>query len=68
MKALGDYLHGKGLKFGIYQVPVDKTCAQYASRGDHHPGQFLLRALLGRAAEQHHERHPAGHLGLRHRR
>jgi alpha-galactosidase len=31
MKALGDYLHGKKLKFGIYQVPVDKTCAQYFS-------------------------------------
>ena len=29
MKALGDYLHGKGLKFGLYEVPVDKTCAQY---------------------------------------
>ena len=29
MRALGDYIHGKGLKFGIYQVPVDKTCAQY---------------------------------------
>ncbi|GGM81909.1 alpha-galactosidase [Dactylosporangium sucinum] len=29
MQALGDYLHGKGLKFGLYQVPVDKTCAQY---------------------------------------
>ncbi len=29
MKALGDYIHSKGLKFGIYQVPVDKTCAQY---------------------------------------
>jgi len=29
MKALGDYLHNKGLKFGIYEVPVDKTCAQY---------------------------------------
>ncbi|MET8140483.1 ricin-type beta-trefoil lectin domain protein [Sphaerisporangium sp. NPDC005288] len=29
MKALGDYLHGKGLKFGIYQAPLDKTCAQY---------------------------------------
>jgi alpha-galactosidase len=29
MKALGDYLHNKGLKFGLYQVPVDKTCAQY---------------------------------------
>ncbi|MFC7759995.1 glycoside hydrolase family 27 protein [Catellatospora bangladeshensis] len=29
MKALGDYLHARGLKFGLYQVPVDKTCAQY---------------------------------------
>ncbi|SDH48441.1 alpha-galactosidase [Lentzea fradiae] len=29
MKALGDYLHGKGLKFGLYQVPAAKTCAQY---------------------------------------
>jgi alpha-galactosidase len=29
MKALGDYIHGKGLKFGIYQAPLNKTCAQY---------------------------------------
>ncbi|WP_309114214.1 cellulose binding domain-containing protein [Saccharothrix sp.] len=29
MKALGDYIHSKGLKFGIYQAPLDKTCAQY---------------------------------------
>jgi alpha-galactosidase len=29
MKALGDYIHGKGLKFGIYGAPLDKTCAQY---------------------------------------
>lgn len=29
MKALGDHLHGKGLKFGIYQGPLDRTCAQY---------------------------------------
>ncbi|MFM9607452.1 alpha-galactosidase [Streptomyces sp. V2] len=28
MKALGDYIHGKGLKFGIYQVPGTRTCAQ----------------------------------------
>ncbi|MBF4461762.1 MULTISPECIES: ricin-type beta-trefoil lectin domain protein [unclassified Rathayibacter] len=28
MKALGDYIHSKGLKFGIYQAPRDKTCAQ----------------------------------------
>jgi alpha-galactosidase len=29
MRALGDYIHGKGLKFGIYQAPLDRTCAQY---------------------------------------
>ncbi len=29
MRALGDYLHARGLKFGLYQVPSDKTCAQY---------------------------------------
>ncbi|MFG2819999.1 alpha-galactosidase [Kitasatospora sp. NPDC048365] len=28
MKDLGDYLHAKGLKFGIYEVPTDLTCAQ----------------------------------------
>jgi alpha-galactosidase len=29
MRALGDYLHSRGLLFGIYQVPVAETCAQY---------------------------------------
>nr|WP_229807003.1 ricin-type beta-trefoil lectin domain protein [Actinoplanes lobatus] len=29
MKALGDHLHNRGLKFGIYQAPLDRTCAQY---------------------------------------
>jgi alpha-galactosidase len=29
MKALGDYLHSKGLKFGIYSSPGPKTCGQY---------------------------------------
>ncbi|MEU7933526.1 glycoside hydrolase family 27 protein [Micromonospora echinofusca] len=29
MKALGDYLHSRGLLFGIYQAPLDQTCAQY---------------------------------------
>ncbi|GAA2378677.1 glycoside hydrolase family 27 protein [Dactylosporangium salmoneum] len=29
MQSLGDYLHGLGLKFGLYEVPLDKTCAQY---------------------------------------
>src|SRR5580765_738752 len=26
MKALGDYVHSKGLKFGIYSSPGPKTC------------------------------------------
>ncbi|HOZ46004.1 MAG TPA: NPCBM/NEW2 domain-containing protein [Candidatus Hydrogenedentes bacterium] len=29
MKALGDYLHEKGLKFGVYTSPGPKTCAGY---------------------------------------
>ncbi|GIF41782.1 alpha-galactosidase [Actinoplanes xinjiangensis] len=29
MKALGDYIHARGLKFGIYQAPREETCAQY---------------------------------------
>ena len=29
MKALADYIHGKGLKFGIYSSPGLKTCAGY---------------------------------------
>ncbi|MER8002354.1 ricin-type beta-trefoil lectin domain protein [Streptomyces sp. NPDC095613] len=28
MRALGDYIHSRGLKFGIYQVPTERTCAQ----------------------------------------
>jgi alpha-galactosidase len=35
MKALGDYVHGKGLKFGLYQVPNERTCAQTSGA---HPG------------------------------
>lgn len=34
MKALGDYIHSKGLKFGIYNCAGNKTCAGYpGSRG-----------------------------------
>jgi alpha-galactosidase len=33
MKALADYVHGKGLKIGIYSSPGPKTCAGY-------PGSF----------------------------
>ncbi|MFC9330993.1 glycoside hydrolase family 27 protein, partial [Kitasatospora sp. NPDC057015] len=33
MKALGDYIHGKGLKFGIYESPTQGTC-------QHRPGSY----------------------------
>lgn len=29
MKGLGDWLHGNGLKFGIYSSPGDRTCGGY---------------------------------------
>ena len=29
MKALSDYIHGKGLKVGIYSSPGPKTCGGY---------------------------------------
>lgn len=29
MKAMSDYIHGKGLKFGIYSSPGPKTCGGY---------------------------------------
>lgn len=35
MRALGDYLHERGLKFGLYEVPTEETCAQ---RGGAYPG------------------------------
>ena len=35
MKALGDWLHGEGLKFGIYSSPGDLTCGGYLGSIDH---------------------------------
>jgi alpha-galactosidase len=35
MKALSDYIHGKGLKFGIYSSPGPKTCAGYEATYAH---------------------------------
>ncbi|WP_461033054.1 glycoside hydrolase family 27 protein [Streptomyces mayteni] len=28
MRALGDYIHSRGLEFGIYMSPTERTCAQ----------------------------------------
>jgi alpha-galactosidase len=35
MKALADYIHSKGLKFGIYSSPGPKTCAKYEGSYGH---------------------------------
>ncbi len=35
MKGLGDWLHGNGLKFGIYSSPGDRTCGNYLGSIDH---------------------------------
>jgi alpha-galactosidase len=35
MKALGDYIHSKGLKFGIYSSPGPKTCAKHEGSYGH---------------------------------
>lgn len=35
MKALADYVHAKGLKFGIYSSPGPKTCAGYEGSWGH---------------------------------
>ena len=35
MKALGDYIHSKGLKFGIYSSPGPKTCGGYTGSYQH---------------------------------
>jgi alpha-galactosidase len=35
MKALGDYIHSKGLRFGIYSSPGPKTCGGYTASYQH---------------------------------
>ena len=35
MKALGDYIHSRGFKFGIYSSPGPKTCGGYAGSYGH---------------------------------
>lgn len=35
MKALGDYVHSKGLRFGIYSSPGPLTCAKYEASYQH---------------------------------
>jgi len=47
MKALADYIHSKGLKFGIYSDPGNKTCAGYTGSRGHEYQDALTYAKWG---------------------
>ena len=47
MKALGDYIHGKGLKFGIYSSPGPKTCGGYEGSLGHEQQDAQMYASWG---------------------
>ena len=47
MKALGDYLHSKGLKFGLYSSPGPRTCAGYAGSLGHETQDAQTYAAWG---------------------
>lgn len=47
MKALADYVHSKGLKFGIYSSPGEKTCGGYAGSFGHEAQDARLFASWG---------------------
>ena len=47
MKALADYVHGKGLKFGIYSSPGPKTCAGFEGSYQHEEQDAQTYAAWG---------------------
>jgi len=47
MKALGDYIHSKGLKFGIYSDAGEKTCAGRPGSMGHEYQDALIYAKWG---------------------
>lgn len=47
MKALADYVHSKGLKFGIYSSPGEKTCGGYTGSFGHEAQDARLFANWG---------------------
>ena len=47
MKALGDYIHGKGLKFGIYSSPGPTTCQGLEASFQHEEQDVLQWCSLG---------------------
>jgi len=47
MKALGDYIHSKGLKFGIYSSPGPETCAKHEGSYGHEEDDARQYAAWG---------------------
>ena len=47
MKKLGDYIHAKGLKFGIYSSPGAKTCGGYEGSLGHEAQDAQMYASWG---------------------
>jgi alpha-galactosidase len=47
MKALGDYIHARGLKFGIYSSPGPLTCGKFAGSFGHEQQDADLYASWG---------------------
>jgi len=47
MKALGEYIHSKGLKFGIYSSPGPKTCAKHEGSYTHEDDDARQYAAWG---------------------
>jgi alpha-galactosidase len=47
MKKLADYVHGKGLKLGIYSSPGPKTCAGYLGSFEHEAQDAKTYAAWG---------------------
>jgi alpha-galactosidase len=47
MKALADYVHGKGLKIGLYSSPGPKTCAGYEGSYGHEAQDARTYAAWG---------------------
>jgi len=47
MKALGDYIHSKGLKFGLYSSPGSRTCANFEGSLGHETQDAQLYAAWG---------------------
>ena len=47
MKALADYVHGKGLKLGIYSSPGPKTCAGFEASWKHEAQDAATYAKWG---------------------